>query len=95
MKKIIGRKQEIKLLSSALVSKKAALIAIYGRRRVGKTYLIHTFFEDRIAFELTGQYGASLKVQLKQFSKQLQKVMNPGLSPLNIFGIPGRAGNQI
>ena len=70
MKKIIGRKDKIKLLAEAVASKKASLIAIYGRRRVGKTYLIHTYYEDRLAFELTGQRGATLKVQLKQFSKE-------------------------
>lgn len=80
MKKIIGRKEEIKLLAEAAASKKASLVAIYGRRRVGKTYLIHTYYEDRIAFELTGQYGASLKMQLKQFSKELQDATGSALA---------------
>jgi AAA+ ATPase superfamily predicted ATPase len=80
MKKIIGRKEEIKLLGDALASKKAGLVAIYGRRRIGKTYLIHTYFEDRIAFALTGQYKASLKTQLQQFSKELQDVTGSALA---------------
>jgi len=80
MKKIIGRKEEMKLLGDALASKKAGLVAIYGRRRVGKTYLIHTYFEDRIAFELTGQYKASLKTQLQQFSKELQDATGSALA---------------
>jgi AAA+ ATPase superfamily predicted ATPase len=80
MKKIVGRKEEMKLLANALSSKKAGLIAIYGRRRIGKTYLIHTYFENRIVFELTGQYQASLKSQLIQFSKKLQDVTGSALA---------------
>lgn len=80
MKKIIGRKEESKLLAEALASKKAGLVAVYGRRRVGKTYLIHTYFSGRIAFELTGQYKASLKEQLLQFSKGLQNATGSALA---------------
>lgn len=54
MEKITGRADEILLLTHALRSKEAGLVAVYGRRRVGKTFLIHTFFNDRLAFELTG-----------------------------------------
>jgi uncharacterized protein len=73
MEQIIGRKEEIELLEESIKAKGAGLIAVYGRRRVGKTYLIHTYFQDRLAFELTGMYGAGLKEQLQQFSKAMQK----------------------
>lgn len=73
MEKIIGRKEEQKLLKKVLHSKEAELVAIYGRRRVGKTFLIHSFFEDHLAFELTGIYGGSLEDQLQLFSKALEK----------------------
>ncbi|MCF0133448.1 MAG: ATP-binding protein, partial [Blautia sp.] len=42
---MIGRKQEIKELNRLYDGKKAELIAIYGRRRVGKTYLVDETFE--------------------------------------------------
>ena len=80
MDKIIGRKEEIQLLQEALQSKKAGLIAVYGRRRVGKTYLIHTFFNNQLAFELTGMYQGSLREQLQQFSKSLQQATGSVLS---------------
>jgi len=80
MEKIIGRKEEILLLEEALKSKESGLIAVYGRRRVGKTFLIHTYFNNRLAFEITGMYGASLKEQLQQFSKAMQKFTGSALS---------------
>jgi uncharacterized protein len=73
MAEIIGRKKEMAVLKSAIASKEAELIAIYGRRRIGKTYLIRNYYSDRIAFELTGMNGGTLKAQLLQFSKALQK----------------------
>lgn len=41
---IIGREEEIKLLEECYQSGKAELVAVYGRRRVGKTYLVKTCF---------------------------------------------------
>jgi AAA+ ATPase superfamily predicted ATPase len=73
MVQIIGRKEELALLKHALQSKEAELIAVYGRRRVGKTFLIHTYYKDRMAFEITGMHDGSLKAQLLQFSKAFQK----------------------
>lgn len=80
MDSIIGRKEEMTILEEALKTKDAGLIAIYGRRRVGKTFLIRNFFSDRLVFELTGMYGGSLKEQLLQFSKSLQKATGSPLS---------------
>lgn len=71
---MIGRKQELKILEEALLSKSAEFIAIYGRRRVGKTYLIKQFFGDQggIYFEQTGN-DENVKSQLKNFSESLSK----------------------
>ena len=49
MMKIIGRESEKDILNQLLASKQAELLAIYGRRRVGKTFLIRTFFEENSA----------------------------------------------
>ncbi|SDB56667.1 ATP-binding protein [Butyrivibrio sp. INlla16] len=51
---IIGRKYEIRKLNELYDSKSAELVALYGRRRVGKTYLIDEVFEDRICFRHSG-----------------------------------------
>ena len=47
---MIGREREIKELNKLYDKKRAELVAIYGRRRVGKTYLIDETFSDRITF---------------------------------------------
>ena len=47
---IIGRKEEQALFKNYLESPKAELIAVYGRRRVGKTYLIKSFFNEKFDF---------------------------------------------
>jgi len=73
MKKVTGRKTEISLLNKALKSKKAELIVVYGRRRIGKTFLINQTYKSYIKFELTGIYNASLKDQLKNFQLVLSK----------------------
>ena len=44
---IFGRANEIKILDRLLNSNKPEFLAIYGRRRVGKTYLIHEYFKDK------------------------------------------------
>jgi len=73
MNRVIGRDKEKETLTELLKSKRAELLAIYGRRRVGKTYLIQTHLKDNIVFGLTGMHRATLKEQLQQFTFALQK----------------------
>jgi hypothetical protein len=73
MEKLIGRKDEIKILSNALRSSEAELITIYGRRRVGKTFLIHSVYEKDLLFEFSGVHEASLNQQLQNFSYALKE----------------------
>lgn len=68
---IIGRKEEIKILQETLVSQEAEMVAVFGRRRIGKTFLISTIYEKEIVFELTGVQGGNLKQQLKNFRDEL------------------------
>ena len=58
METIVGREAEKKILSDALQSKDAELIAVYGRRRIRKTFLIHHHYDKHIRFELTGVHQA-------------------------------------
>lgn len=62
-----GRTREKALLESALRSSDPELLAVYGRRRVGKTYLIRNYLGPRLRFELTGMYEVTLKQQLRNF----------------------------
>lgn len=70
---LIGRKSEQKILKDALNSTKAELIVIYGRRRVGKTFLVRKTYKKYIKFEFSGMYNASLKMQLKNFHLKLSE----------------------
>jgi hypothetical protein len=70
-KSIIGRKHEMELLQERIDSPKAEFIAVYGRRRIGKTYLIDKMFEGRFAFYMTGIYEGTRKEQLANFANQL------------------------
>lgn len=75
---MIGRKKEIALLKRLYESNKAQFVAVYGRRRVGKTYLINDVFGEKITFRHAGlspiEAGESespLKKQLKHFYNSL------------------------
>lgn len=74
MANIIGRVEEIALLSKIITSEEAELLAVYGRRRVGKTFLIRNAFQKQMAFEFSGIHDAKLDQQLENFSEVLSKV---------------------
>ena len=65
---IIGREQEIGKLENYISSRKSEFIAIYGRRRVGKTFLVKELFENRFTFRITGKDNVTTKEQLASFS---------------------------
>lgn len=70
---IIGRDYEQKVLESCINSNKSELIAIYGRRRIGKTYLIKAYFENTFDFYFTGSLHKSKKEMLMLFGEQLSQ----------------------
>ena len=69
---LISRKREQEILNDALKSKESQFIAIYGRRRVGKTYLVRECYGDGIFFSHTGVSGKGLKIQLDAFRDSLE-----------------------
>ena len=71
---MIGRKKEIELLNRLYNDNKSHFVAVYGRRRVGKTYLINEIFNNKITFKHSGvsplefkssKMKSRLKYQLK------------------------------
>ncbi len=68
---LIGRQKEQATLLTLLNSAEPEMVAIVGRRRVGKTFLIRTVYENRIDFELTGIQNATQEKQLQHFHTQL------------------------
>ena len=55
-KNVIGRNEEIRLLEKFLNTQKSEFVAIYGRRRVGKSYLVEEVYRDKIVFRAIGSY---------------------------------------
>ena len=84
---IIARNREKQILESVLQSKSSELVALYGRRRIGKTYLVRNFFESYdnvIYFELTGQKQESgeyapLKYQLANVKYQFERTFDSNI----------------
>ena len=72
MDTIIGRDNEIRQLKAIEASKSAEFIVIYGRRRVGKTFLINQYFKDRFTFKLTGLANKDKDEQLANFGAALR-----------------------
>ncbi len=71
---MIGRQKEIEILQKAFESPKPELVAILGRRRVGKTYLVRTFFQEKIDFEIVGLKDGTKEQQLRNFGYSLKSV---------------------
>lgn len=69
---LIGRTREQKLLQSCLESRRPEFLVVYGRRRVGKTYLIREYFNGRFAFYATGISNEKTRMQLRVFGEALQ-----------------------
>ncbi len=70
---MIGRLSEIEIIKNLLVSPKAEFLTVFGRRRVGKTYLIKNAVKENITFEFTGTQYASIQNQLFKFWDKLNE----------------------
>ena len=68
MDSIIGREEEIRLLEQYVRSGKPEFIALYGRRRVGKTFLVNRVFGDRLTFSMTGVLEGNKAAQMHAFA---------------------------
>ena len=65
---LIGRSAELRELRSYFNSGRSEFIAVYGRRRVGKTFLRRAAARDDFAFFVTGVYNANKNEQLTNFA---------------------------
>ena len=70
---IIGRRHEQDLIREYYESPKAELVAVYGRRRVGKTFLIKQCFDETFDFYFTGSFETPRSTQLTLFKKELER----------------------
>ena len=80
---IVGRKKEIMELKKYLSSEQSEFIAVYGRRRVGKTFLIKELLEGQFTFRMTGKENARLGEQLLNFSYAMSDFLGDDHVPQN------------
>lgn len=83
--KIIGRAYEMELLQQHVQSKESELVVVYGRRRVGKTFLVNYFFKNQYTFKLTGVYNQPTSVQLERFAAQMEEYGDDATIPENWY----------
>ena len=74
---MIGRKEEIQLLKKAYESHYSEFVTVYGRRRIGKTFLINEVFNYSFAFHVAGLKQEGFARQLLNFQLSLQRQGNP------------------
>jgi uncharacterized protein len=69
---MIGRQKEAQILLEALHSNEPELVAIVGRRRIGKTFLVRTVYDAHLCFEVAGLQNSNTQKQLKNFYFQME-----------------------
>lgn len=73
MQKIIGRENEMAELRRCVESDRSEFVIVYGRRRVGKTFLVDSFFNRSYDFSYVGGHKLSKEKQLRGFAKALKQ----------------------
>ena len=70
---VIGREREMAELKQSLESDRSEFVIVYGRRRVGKTYLVDNFFNYEYDFSFVGGHRLTKQKQLRNFAKAMKK----------------------
>ncbi|MCQ2229569.1 MAG: ATP-binding protein [Bacteroidales bacterium] len=78
---LIGRGSEINHLQKYYNSEKAEFVALYGRRRVGKTFLIRHLYGEMFAFHVTGVMNGDRNTEMAAFHQALKQYGYSGLKP--------------
>ena len=68
-------------LQTCLESKRSEFVVVYGRRRIGKTYLVRRFFKDNYAFSFVGKHEMAREQQLIEFAKELSRYSQSPYAP--------------
>lgn len=80
---IIGREKELERLKNYVATNRSEFVAVYGRRRVGKTFLIKELFDGQFTFRITGRENAGIREQLLNFSYALSDCLGIDTLPSN------------
>ncbi len=71
MEKLVGRQRECEELGRAMSSQCSEFVVLYGRRRIGKTFLVRHYYKDSFDFRYVGAHRMKASLQLKAFRKAL------------------------
>jgi hypothetical protein len=82
IKDIIGRRKEITELQSFVASYESEFIAVYGRRRIGKTFLVRKILGEQFSFYVTGMDNVTMDEQLLNFTLELRKYSDNDFLPV-------------
>lgn len=82
MGKILARAREVETLERKYRSGKSEFVIVYGRRRVGKTFLVNNLFNDRFTFTYVGSRRQKSEKQLQRFALQLQAYSGSPFAPV-------------
>ena len=82
MDKLIGRRFECEELERAVNSNRSEFVILYGRRRIGKTFLIRNFFDDIYSFHYVGAHHQPQSMQLNNFREAISKYSGSDIGPL-------------
>ena len=81
MSRLIGREKEKQLLEQYVESDRSEFIAIYGRRRIGKTFLVTETLGNKLDFDMTGVINGDSTMQLTSFTLSLTQSGYTGKRP--------------
>ena len=81
MGELVGRDAELKILRKVQNSQEPELLAVYGRRRVGKTFLVRQFFGPQLKLDYSGALGATVPEQLANFAIAMHKGLDLPVPP--------------
>lgn len=81
MNQLIGRQSKIATLKRCFESNRSEFLIVYGRRRIGKTFLVRNCFDDNFAFSHVGVRGLTTKEQIENFAESLKEYSNSSFAP--------------
>ena len=77
---LVGRHEEKRILAQVAEASQPQMLAVYGRRRVGKTYLVRNHFSNHELFvEITGKKGANMAGQIRGFTDSVSRAIFGGV----------------
>lgn len=79
--KLIARQKEVQELERLYRSERSELVMVYGRRRIGKTFLVNHVFAHRLTFSFVGARRQKQEVQLRRFATQLREYSHSAFAP--------------